>query len=476
MHYKNIQQTSTSTNACSARSMNPRLLCSRPIPRTIHSSVRHSIGLQYRGSIIDSKQATYRHTVRHSSSNNNHTPTPPKMQRLRATFMRGGTSNGLVLHRRDLPADPAAWQPILAAAMGSPDRYGRQLDGMGSGVSSTSKVCVVSRSERADADLDYTFVQVGIKDGKIDMAGNCGNLSAAVGPFGWDEGLLPRREFYDVHGRGTEGKEDGTVEVRIFNTNTAKVIRARFHVTPDDDEHAYDPLGTYSIDGVPGTASRITLSFLDPAGAKTGRALPTGNPIDALSLPDGSTIRASLLDIANPGVFVLAADLGIPGNIAPGELEARRDVMARLEDIRRAGTARMGLDPDVQSVPKIVILSPPPAPQTAQGNAAAPAVHIVSRALSMQQPHKAVPLTLGLNLGTACRIPGTLPALTARGVSGVGEEGAGRVTIAHASGNVEVGSVFGPDGSIESAQLHRTARVLMKGEVYYAPAAVGNSA
>ncbi|KAF1820508.1 DUF453-domain-containing protein [Dissoconium aciculare CBS 342.82] len=366
---------------------------------------------------------------------------------LPAHFVRGGTSNGLMLHRRDLPSSPRDWQPVLAAAMGSPDHYGRQLDGMGSGVSSTSKVCVVERSRRPDADLDYTFVQVGIRDGAMDVAGNCGNLSAAVGPFGLEEGLLHDQE---------EGEEGGNyeVDVRIFNTNTSKLITATFAVTGDG---AYNPCGGYSIDGVPGTGSRITLSFHDPAGAKTGKALPTGNPIDSVALADGTRVAASLVDIANPGVFVRAGDLGVPGAIDPAGLEADAGLMARLEAIRRGGAALMGLDPAVQSVPKIVIVSTPDAPR-ARG------VNIVCRALSMQQPHRAVPLTLALNLGAACKIPGTIPALMARGLEVRAD---GNVTIAHASGEVEVGSVF-EGGRVVSALLHRTARVLMKGEVFYA--------
>jgi 2-methylaconitate cis-trans-isomerase PrpF len=392
-----------------------------------------------------------------------------------------------MLHRKDLPSSPRDWQPVLAAAMGSPDHYGRQLDGMGSGVSSTSKVCVVERSRRPDADLDYTFVQVGIRDGAMDVAGNCGNLSAAVGPFGLEEGLLHavyrrRRKIkkdaavvnVDVEGHGEqeEGEEEGNyeVDVRIFNTNTSKLITATFAVTGDG---AYDPCGGYSIDGVPGTGSRITLSFHDPAGAKTGRTLPTGNPIDSVALADGTRVAASLVDIANPGVFVRAGDLGVPGAIDPAGLEADAGLMARLEAIRRGGAALMGLDPAVQSVPKIVIVSTPDAPRARAGETeeaggggggGGGGVNIVCRALSMQQPHRAVPLTLALNLGAACKIPGTIPALMARGLEGRAD---GNVTIAHASGEVEVGSVF-EGGRVVSALLHRTARVLMKGEVFYA--------
>lgn len=363
------------------------------------------------------------------------------MRSFPASFVRGGTSNGLVINRAHLPSDQGQWGPILSSAMGSPDHYGRQLDGIGSGISSTSKICVISRSERDDADVEFTFVQVGIKDGELDMAGNCGNMISSVGPVAWDEDLVKHRK---------EPANDENM-VRIFNTNTAKVIHSSFNVSNESGK--YDPIGEYSIDGVPGTGSRITLSFLDPAGAKTGRALPTGNAVDTVSLEGGETIQASLVDVSNPGIFVLASDVGLPGNISPDQLNSDGRMMARLEMIRQAGAAAMGLDPEIQTVPKFVLLSP------------STDVHsnIICRALSMQQAHRAVPLTLALNLGAACRMRGTLAAQTA-----VGMEGKTSVVIEHASGTVEVGAVMSQDGVIESALLHRTAKVLMKGEVFYA--------
>lgn len=361
-----------------------------------------------------------------------------------ASFARGGTSNGLLIHKNDLPPGVSRWQPILSRAMGSPDYFGRQLNGMGSGISSTSKICVVERSSRPGIDVDYTFVQVGIKDGHLDLAGNCGNMSSVVGPFAFNEGLVKAK------GSASESNE---ITVRMFNTNTSKEVHNTFTVS--SDRASFEPRGEYSIDGVGGTASKITLSFLDPAGAKTGHALPTGNAVDTLLLPDGSTIRATLADIANPGVFILASDLGIPGNMASDAIGADGALMSRLEDIRREGALAMGLDADVQSVPKVVILSAPSAAEVEQG------VHIVCRALSMQQAHKAVPLTLALNLGATCRIPGTLAAEMV-----VGAEGQESIRIAHASGSLDVGSVY-KDGHLESALLHRTARILMKGDVFY---------
>ena len=333
--------------------------------------------------------------------------------------------------------------------MGSPDSFGRQLNGMGSGISSTSKICVIEKSSRPGIDVDYTFVQVGIKDGHLDIAGNCGNLSSAVGPWAFNEGLVKAKKNASNNAQG----EEDEITVRMFNTNTSKEILNTFTLTPD--RTAFNPRGDYSIDGVGGTGSKITLSFLDPSGAKTGHALPTGKPVDTLTLPNGTTIRATLSDIANPGVFILASDLGIPGNTSSDDLAANTTLLYHLEEIRRAGTAAMGLNPNVQSVPKIVILSSPSAAEIERG------VHVTCRALSMQQAHKAVPLTLALNLGAICRIPGTLAAEVARGA-----EGRESIRVAHASGTVDVGSVF-KEGRVESALLHRTARMLMKGEVFY---------
>jgi len=360
--------------------------------------------------------------------------------------MRGGTSNGLMIHRSDLPSGVTRWQPILSAAMGSPDSFGRQLNGMGSGISSTSKICVVENSSRPGIDVEYTFVQVGIKDGHLDMAGSCGNMSSAVGPFAFDEGLIKAKSIASV-GNSRE------ITVRMFNTNTSKVIDSTFAVAAD--RPCFDHCGDYSIDGVPGQGSRITLSFLDPEGSKTGRVLPTGKPIDLLRLPNGRAIHASLIDIANPGVFVLASEVGVPGDTHPDTLSTDTQLMADLEVIRQTGAKAMGLDPAVQSIPKIVLLSPPTPDEVKHG------INIVCRALSMQQPHKAVPLTLALNLGATCRIPGTLAEQIA-----VGAEGKTSVTIAHASGKLEVGSVM-RGGRVENALLHRTARVLMKGHVFY---------
>ncbi|KAF9875529.1 hypothetical protein CkaCkLH20_06910 [Colletotrichum karsti] len=360
-----------------------------------------------------------------------------------AIFVRGGTSNGLVIHRRHLPPEND-WHTVLPAAMGSPDPYGRQLNGIGSGISSTSKIIVLSPPSQPGVDVDYTFVRVGIKDGRLDMAGNCGNMSSAVGPTSLDEGLIPNPHIEEVEGLKF-------AVVRIFNTNTSKVVLSRFRVDRSPLKYCSD--GDYAMDGVPDTNSPITLSFLDPAGAKTGKALPTGNACDWLQLSNGRAVEASLVDVSNPGVFVKASDLDIPAaeELTPQLIEADAHLKSFLEEIRRAGASAMGLDPDIESVPKVVILF---------SDTGSPEVDIRCLAMSMGQAHKAVPLTLALCLGAASQLPGTLAAQI------VGSRSKHSVSIGHPSGKVDIGTTF--EGTkIKSADLHRTARVLMKGDVFY---------
>src|SRR5918997_2524754 len=191
-----------------------------------------------------------------------------KQIKIPAVFMRGGTTNAIVFNAKDLPRDRALWDDIFLAAIGSPDPYGRQLDGMGGGISSLSKVCVVGRSTRPDADIDYTFAQVQVKEAKVDYSANCGNMSSAVGPFAVDEGI--------VKASGNEAL------VRVHNTNTGKIIHSRFAL----DEGLASVDGDLAVPGVAGTGSPVRLEFREPGGATTGKLLPTGNVIDTLEVPE----------------------------------------------------------------------------------------------------------------------------------------------------------------------------------------------
>ncbi|KAL6786167.1 PrpF protein [Trichoderma sp. SZMC 28012] len=368
------------------------------------------------------------------------------MSTIRSSFWRGGVCNALIFHKSDLPTDRSKWQPLFAAALGSPDPYGRQLNGMGGGVSSLSKVCVVSPSTRDDADVDFEFVQVVIDDGSLDFASNCGNMTAAIGPFALDEGLVGSSNV-------TLASAMKHASVRIYNTNTKKHIIASFPVNGDVPK--FIPHGTCRMDGVPGTASEILLSFQSPGGTQTGKVLPTGQGITSMNVQDknGRKITASLVDVANPGVYVDSSDLEIRPDITPAELDHQKDTMALLEAVRREAARLMGMDPNTGSVPKVVILFKPTDEEVSAG------VNIKSLTLSMGQAHKAIPLTLALNLGVACRIEGTLAYGLARNMSRDG-----RVTIQHPSGMIDVGvDISGED--ILSTTLYSTARLLMKGEV-----------
>src|SRR5204863_3832338 len=225
-------------------------------------------------------------------------PGSPRLQmtqrKIPAVYMRGGTSRCLVFHDKDLPRSGPARDRILLSALGSPDPYGRQLDGLGGGISSLSKACIIGPPSHPGADVDYTFAQVDVKNPVVDYQGNCGNCSSAVGPFAIDERLVP----------GVAGE----TRVRIHNTNTRKLIVA--HVPVKDGEAAVE--GDFELAGVPGRGARIALDFLDPGGAGSGRLLPTGNPRDVV---DG--IEASLVDATNPVVFVRAKDLGLAGIETP---------------------------------------------------------------------------------------------------------------------------------------------------------------
>lgn len=362
-----------------------------------------------------------------------------------AVFMRGGSSKGVFFHARDLPADRSVIDPILLSVIGSPDPYGRQLDGMGGGISSLSKAVIIGPPTRPDCDVDYTFAQVAVDRPAVDWAGNCGNLSSAVGPFAVDERLV--------------AIADGEALVRIHQVNTAKVIHARFPVA--DGKAAVS--GDFAIAGVAGTGARIRLDFLDPGGAATGRLLPTGNARDMLDVPGFGPLAVSLVDAANPVVFVAAADLGLTGIEPPDAIEARPDVMATLDRIRRQAAVAMGMalrpEDAALSVPKVAMLAAPAGYTTLDGRRVKAGEHdIAVRMLSMERAHRAVPLTGAMCLGVATRLPGTVAHALARPAAG------DEVRVANPSGVLSVGAEVA-DGEARSAVVFRTARRLMQGEV-----------
>lgn len=367
------------------------------------------------------------------------------MQRkVKAVFMRGGTSRALFFHARDLPQDAAERDRILLAALGSPDPYGRQLDGLGGGISSLSKAVIVGPSSHPDADLDYTFAQVSVKDPLVDWKGNCGNCTGAVGPFAIDERLVKAVEPITT--------------VRLHNTNTKKLVVARVPVT--GGEAAVE--GDFELPGVPGRGARIALDFLDPGGAATGRLLPTGRAREALEVPKLGTIEASLVDATNPMVFVRAKDLGLRGTESPEAVDGDPALLDRLELIRAAGAARMGI-PGSPAIPKVALVAPPAPSRTLDGRElAAHEVDLVARVISMGRCHRAFALTAAMCLAVAARVPETIVAEVVRGAEG-------DVRLGHPSGVLPIAALVerDPGGAPIARQVtvYRTARRLMEGFV-----------
>ena len=376
-----------------------------------------------------------------------------KQLKIPAVFMRGGTSNAVVFHTRDLPRDRALWDEIFLAAIGSPDPYGRQLDGMGGGVSSLSKVCVIGPSTRPDADIDYTFAQVQVKEAKVDYGANCGNMSSAMGPFAVDEGLVK-----------VTGKD---VLVRIHNTNTKKIIWARFSM--EEGEAAVD--GELAIPGVAGTGAPVKLEFREPDGATTGKLLPTGNVVDTLDVAGHGRFRVSMVDAANACVFARAADLGLKGTEMPEEIEASRALLERLDAIRVGASVAMGIAPNAEearkkkAVPFVGFVSPAQDARTLSGEPiAAQSVDLTGRMISNGQPHRALPLTASLCMAVAARLEGSVVFEATRPADNPDVE----IRIAMPSGVLTVAaSVRKLEGQwhAEQGAFYRTQRRLFEGQV-----------
>lgn len=381
-------------------------------------------------------------------------------QAIPAVFMRGGTSKALVFHERDLPANRAEWDAVFLSALGSPDVYGRQLDGMGGGVSSLSKICVISPATRPDADIDYLFAQVFVRDARVAYDGNCGNMSSAVGPFAIDEGLV-----------APSGQE---AVVRIHNVNTGRIIRSHFACESGRAAVA----GGLAIPGVSGTGAPVRLVFENPGGASTGRLLPTGNPSDEINIAGVGRLKVSLVDAANPVCFVRAADLGLSGTESPDALDDNV-LLSRIEAVRLAAGMTMKPDRDMAQVqraagPLVALVAPSLPARLLTGGTIDPAdADFTVRMFNAGQSHRASPLTGAVCAGIASAIGNTIPALE-RGPNWE----AGRIRIATPSGVMTVaarvtereGTPFAEEGSV-----YRTQRRLFQGEVLV-PQAVSPSA
>ncbi len=374
-------------------------------------------------------------------------------KRIPAVLMRGGTSKGLFFHERDLPPDPEDRDRVILAAYGSPDPYRRQIDGIGGALSVTSKVAVISPSPSPDYDVVYRFGQVSIDRPIVDYKGNCGNMSAAVGPFAVDEGLVAAVE--------------PVTRVRIHQKNTNKLIVADVPVR----QGKFDPTGSYAIDGVPGAGSRVLLRFVDPAGAVTGKLFPTGNPRDRFDLPGQGTVEVSCVDAANPFVFVRAESLGLNGTETE-EIERSAEIKSWLEAVRCRAAVVLGITATEeeatrrsQAVPKVAMVAAPrPYPALNGRMIASSDVDLLSRMMSMGALHRTYAVSGAVATAGAAMIPGTIVSEL------LSENARGRdlLRIGHPGGVIEVGAAIETRDCelyYREALLGRTARRLMEGSV-----------
>jgi hypothetical protein len=374
-------------------------------------------------------------------------------KRIPAVLMRGGTSKGLFFHERDLPPDPDARDRVILAAYGSPDPYRRQIDGVGGAQSVTSKVAVIGPSPSTDYDVAYQFGQVSIDRPIVDYKGNCGNMSAAVGPFAVDEGLVAAVE--------------PVTRVRIHQKNTDKLIIADVPVR----QGQFDPTGPYAIDGVPGTGSRVLLRFVDPAGAVTGRLFPTGNLRDRFEVPGLGPVEVSCVDAANPFVFVRAESVGLKG-AETEEIEHSAEIKSRMEAVRCRAAVVLGITVTEeeatrrsQAVPKVAMVAAPRSYPALNGCMVASGdVDLLARMMSMGALHRTYAVSGAVATAGAAMIPGTIVSDL------VSENARGRdlLRIGHPGGVIEVGAVIETRGGelyYREAVLGRTSRRLMEGSV-----------
>jgi hypothetical protein len=375
---------------------------------------------------------------------------------IEALWMRGGTSKGLFLRAADIPSDPTARNLLLSRLLGSPDPYKAQIDGLGGATSSTSKVVLLGRSTRPDAEIDYLFGQVSIDTGHIDWSGNCGNLSAAVGPAAFHLGLLPVPQG------------DHAI-VRIWQMNIGKHILARVPLAHGQVQEQ----GEFMLDGVAFAAAPIELTFVDPApddDAGDARGLfPTGRLIDRLEAAVGAPIDATLITAGNPTVIVRAADLGLAGDELQPQINSDADLLARLEAIRAAGSVAMGLAESLEAAthsrpatPKIAFIAPPARYISSAGKTIeASEIDLLGRILSMGKLHHAFTGTGSVALAAACAVPGTIASQI------TGQRA--HLRIGHTSGVLSVGAKAEQrEGhwTVTEAMMTRSARRLMQGKVF----------
>jgi len=379
-----------------------------------------------------------------------------------AVYMRGGTSKGVFFRLQDLPkaaqVPGAARDAFLMRVIGSPDPYGKQIDGMGAATSSTSKTVIISPSSKPDHDVDYLFGQVAIDKAFVDWSGNCGNLSGAVGPFAISAGLVDDARV----------PKNGVAVIRIWQANIGKTIIAHVPITNGEVQET----GDFELDGVTFPAAEVQLEFMDPAGDEDGDGgaiFPTGNVVDDLEVPGVGVLKATMINSGIPTIFVNAEAIGFTGTELQPDINNDDALQAKLEKIRAYGALRMGLIKSLdeiakrQHTPKIAWVAKPAAYTTSSGKQlGAGDIDLVVRAMSMGKLHHAMMGTASVAIGTAAAIEGTLVNLAAGG----GEKPA--VRFGHPSGTLRVGAeakLVDGEWVVTKAVLSRSARVLMEGQV-----------
>ncbi|EJT3521348.1 2-methylaconitate cis-trans isomerase PrpF [Vibrio parahaemolyticus] len=388
----------------------------------------------------------------------NNTPNQMSQIKVPATYMRGGTSKGVFFNLEDLPSEAQvageARDKLLLRVIGSPDPYAKQIDGMGGATSSTSKTVIVSRSSRDDHDVDYLFGQVSIDKPFVDWSGNCGNLSAAVGPFAIHAGLIPQDRL----------PENGIVTVRVWQVNISKTILVHVPIVNGFVQET----GEFELDGVTFPAAEIQVDFVDPADGE-GSMFPTGNLVDDLVVPDVGTFNATFINAGIPTIFIDAESIGYQGTELQDDINNDDAALAMFESIRAHGALKMGLISELeeaqtrQHTPKVAFISKPKSYQSSSGKAVNESeIDVLVRALSMGKLHHAMMGTAAVAIASAACVPGTLVNLAAGG----GEKES--VTFGHPSGTLKVGAQAKQTEQgwvVQKAIMSRSARILMEGFV-----------
>ncbi|MFL9920417.1 2-methylaconitate cis-trans isomerase PrpF [Paraburkholderia fungorum] len=377
-----------------------------------------------------------------------------------ATYMRGGTSKGVFFRLQDLPeaaqVPGAARDALLMRVIGSPDPYGKQIDGMGGATSSTSKTVIIAKSSKPDHDVDYLFGQVAIDKAFVDWSGNCGNLSAAVGPFAISAGFIDASRI----------PHNGVAIVRIWQANIGKTIIAHVPIT----DGAVQETGDFELDGVTFPAAEVQLEFMNPAAEEEGAGgamFPTGNLVDDLEVPGVGTLKATMINAGIPTIFINAESVGYKGTELQDAINSDDKALAMFETIRAHGAVRMGLIKSIdeiatrQHTPKVAFVAKPAEYVASSGKrVGAGGVDLLVRAMSMGKLHHAMMGTAAVAIGTAAAISGTLVNLAAGG--GAREA----VRFGHPSGTLRVGAEAREEGgewTVTKAIMSRSARVLMEG-------------